>query len=143
MAAGTVRTFVVTPNTDKTVVAYYAWRMGHITRKEAPSRWRAGVGRYPQPVAILARLAVHSDHTGRGLGAGLLVDVLSRFVDVADEIGVRGLLIHCEDETARDFYQHLLPGLTPLVSDGDVINELTQVVLAKDLRKTLRALHRA
>lgn len=36
----------------------------------------------------------------------LLVDALRRVVRVADEVGIRALLIHARDEEARDFYLH-------------------------------------
>ena len=75
-------------------------------------RVRRGAGKYPQSVALLARLRVDSRHEGRGLGAGLLKDVLPRFAAVAEEIGTRALLIHAESETARGYGLHLLPDLT-------------------------------
>jgi len=135
MAAGTANTFVVTQHRDRAVVAYYAWRMGELTWDQAPRRWQPGVGKYPQPVAVLARLGVDEAHEGLGLGAGLLSDVLIRFVAVSEEIGVRGLLIHCQDQSARAFYEHLIPELEPL--DEANANRTTLVLLGKDLHRTL------
>lgn len=70
--------------------------------ESAPPRMRKAAGRYPQPVALLARLGVHVDHEGHGIGAGLLVDVITRMLDLSADIGCRGLLIHAESELARD-----------------------------------------
>ncbi|MDH5295191.1 MAG: N-acetyltransferase, partial [Acidimicrobiia bacterium] len=54
-AAGTAKVLVVTPTDSDTVVAYYAWSMASISVVDAPARVRKGAGRYPQPVALLAR----------------------------------------------------------------------------------------
>ena len=99
----------------------------------APTRLRKGAGRYPQPVALLARLGVDLRHERRGLGAGLLRDVIARLVEVSDEIGCRGLLIHAESDEAREFYLHLIPGLEASPTD-----EMHLVLLMKDARKSLR-----
>lgn len=72
MASGATRVFVVTPTDSDEVVAYYAWTMAQINVADAPTRLAKGGGRYPQPVARLARLGVHTAHEGKGLGAGLL-----------------------------------------------------------------------
>lgn len=68
---GTTKVLVVTEDASDRVVAYYAWCMTEITVADAPVRVRKGAGRYPQPVALLARLGVHTEHDGQGLGAGL------------------------------------------------------------------------
>ncbi|EHN10797.1 Acetyltransferase [Patulibacter medicamentivorans] len=115
------------------MAAYYSWCMAHLAHDDAPVRARRGAGRYPQPVALLARLGVARDHEGRGLGAGMLGDVVLRLLAISDQIGCRGLLIHCEDERARAFYQHLLPELEPSPTD-----ELHLVLLTKDARRSLR-----
>ena len=60
--AGTTRVFVVTPHDSDDVVAYYAWCMAQIDTRDAPPRLHKGAGRYPQPIALLARLGVHTEH---------------------------------------------------------------------------------
>ena len=132
-AVGTTRVFVVTEVGSPEVVAYYGWCMAQLHPTEAPARLRKGAGRYPQPVALLARLGVHVRHEGRGLGAGLLQDVFLRVVALSDEIGCRALLVHAESNTARDFYRHLVPEFEESPTDP-----LHLVVLTKDIRRTLR-----
>lgn len=132
---GTTRVFVVTTSDDTRVVAYYAWCMAQIRSEVAPSRLRQGAGRYPQPVALLARLGVDLAHEGHGLGAGLLRDALVRLVGISAEIGCRGLLVQAESRDARDFYLHLVPGFEPSPTD-----ELHLVLLMKDIRHTLSGL---
>jgi GNAT superfamily N-acetyltransferase len=129
---GSTKVFVVTPPDGNTVVAYYAWCMAQLESEVAPSRHRKGAGRYPQPVALLARLAVGTEHEGQGIGAGLLADAIARLLSISGEIGCRGLLIHAESAAARDFYLHLIPELAPSPTD-----ELHLVLLMKDARRTL------
>ena len=131
-AAGTTRVFVVTEPDDNHVVAYYAWCMARIEVRDAPERLRKGAGRYPQPVALLARLGVHVDHEGRGLGVGLLQDVFVRLSELSEDIGCRGLLVHAESAEARAFYLHHIPEFE--VSPTD---DLHLVLLMKDIRRTL------
>ncbi|WP_460831571.1 hypothetical protein [Nocardioides hungaricus] len=129
---GTTKILVVTETGSDRVVAYYAWCMGQLAIGDAPERLRTGAGRYPQPVALLARLGVDLTHEGKGLGAGLLMDVIARVAALSDEIGCRGLLIHAESQTARDFYLHLVPEFERSPTD-----ELHLVLLLKDIRRTL------
>jgi GNAT superfamily N-acetyltransferase len=132
-ASGTTRVFVVTMIGRDDVVAYYAWTLAQLDVVDAPPRLRKGAGRYPQPVALLARLGVHRDHRGRGLGAALLRDVLLRAAALSDDIGCRGLLVHAESDAARAFYLHLVPEFEPSPTD-----DLHLVLLLKDIRRTIR-----
>jgi GNAT superfamily N-acetyltransferase len=132
-SASTTRVFVVTERDHDHVVAYYAWRMAQVHPVDAPERLRKGAGRYPQPVALLARLGVDVDHEGRGLGAALLQDVFARLLELSDEIGCRGLLVHAESAEARGFYLHLVPEFEPSPTD-----DLHLLLLMKDIRRTLQ-----
>ncbi len=132
-STGTARVLVVTEPDSSEVVAYYTWSMGAITVDDAPTRLRKGAGRYPQPVALLARLGVDPDHERRGLGAALLRDVMSRAAELGTGIGCRGLLIHAETDADRDFYLHLIPEFEPSPTDP-----LHLVLLMKDIQHTLR-----
>lgn len=130
---GTTRVLVVTPMESDVVVAYYAWCMASVSLADAPPRVRKGAGRYPQPVALLARLGVDVGHEGRGLGAGMLRDVVLRTVVLGEEIGCRGLLVHAETTPARDFYLHLVPEFEESPTD-----EMHLYLLMKDIRRSLR-----
>lgn len=132
-AANSAKVLVVTPVDEPTVVAYYAWCMASVRPTDLPARHRKGGGSYPQPVALLARLGVHSDHEGHGLGSALLADVIRRAATVGDEIGCRALLVHCETDEARSFYMHLAPELEPSPTD-----DLHLTLLMKDLLRLRR-----
>ena len=132
MASSATRVLVVTPTGSTRVVAYSAWTMAQIDVEQAPERLRRGAGRYPQPVALLARLGVDLAHEGRGLGAALVADIIRRTAAIGAEIGCRGLLVHCESEAARSFYEHLVPEFVRSPTDP-----LHLVLLMKDIRRTL------
>ena len=70
--------------------------------------------------------------TGRGLGAGLLQDVIGRTHVLGSEIGCRGLLGHAETSEARSFYEHLVPEFEASPTDS-----LHLFLLMKDIRRTL------
>lgn len=131
-ATGTSKVRVVTHPDRVEIVAYYAWCMASIMTADAPPRLRKGAGRYPQPVALLTRLAVSVDHEGQGLGTGLLQDVIARTAQLGRDIGCRGLLVHAETAAARDFYLHLIPEFEPSPTD-----DLHLMLLTKDILKTL------
>ena len=129
---GTTRVFVVTEVDQLQVVAYYAWCMASVAIADLPERLRRGAGRYPQPIALLARLGVDQRHEGQGLGAALLLDVITRVASLSDAIGCRGLLVHAESEQARGFYEHLIPEFERSPTDP-----LHLLLLLKDIRRTL------
>ncbi len=113
------------------VVGYYTLASGSVGREEAPPRVAHGLGRYPVPVILLARLAVDNSEQGRGLGAGLVKDAILRAAQAADIIGVRALLTHAKDEAAKTFYRHFGFESSP-------VNELHLFLLMKDIQKTLK-----
>jgi GNAT superfamily N-acetyltransferase len=129
---GTTRVFVVTEVDQPRVAAYYAWCMASVAIADLPERLRRGAGRYPQPMALLARLGVDERHEGLGLGAALLLDVISRVASLSEAIGCRGLLVHAESEQARGFYEHLVAEFERSPTDP-----LHLLLLLKDIRRTL------
>ena len=90
----------------KTVIGFYTIVAGEVRHVDAPVRVVKGMPRYPIPLLVLARLAVHSEWQGRGIGAGLLLDALGRALQVADIVGVRSLAVHAKDDAAAEFYRH-------------------------------------
>ena len=53
---------------------------------------------------LLARLAVDGAYQGRGIGAALLRDAIRRSLIIAEQAGVRAMLVHPLDEHAARFY---------------------------------------
>ena len=108
-ASGASRTFVVVDGQNR-VVAYYALSAGAVSSREAPGAVRRNMPD-PVPVMVLGRLAVDLSCQGKRLGTALLKDAFLRTATVAENVGVRALLVHAINESAKQFYlQH---GFTP------------------------------
>jgi GNAT superfamily N-acetyltransferase len=88
------------------VLGYHTLVVGEIEYDRAPERLQKGLARYPIPLMVLARLAIHLDRQGQGLGIGLLRDALLRTSNAADIAGIRAIAVHAKDDEARAFYEH-------------------------------------
>ena len=128
--SGSARTFVVCEQ-DR-VVAYYSLTVGQIDTLEAPERIRRGMGQYPIPLVILARLAVDMDYQKRGLGFSLLQDAIMRTVSISDQAGIRALLTHPIDAEADAFYRRFGFKSTPT-------HDRQLILLLKDARRLMQA----
>ncbi|WP_306344964.1 GNAT family N-acetyltransferase [Methylosinus sp. Ce-a6] len=100
---------------DRAIIGFYSLVVGEVRHADAPERVVKGMPRHPIPLMVLARLATHSDWRGRGVGAGLLLDALTRASQAADIGGIRALAVHAKDEPAASFYRHF--GFTPSPTD--------------------------
>lgn len=127
-SSGSARTWVVA-DVDR-VCGYFSLTVGQADTLEAPERVRKGMGRYPIPVVILARLAVSRQDQGQGLGVGMLQAAIRRSMAIADQAGVRALLTHPIDDEAARFYQRF--GFEP-----SPMREQQWLLLLKDARKLL------
>lgn len=90
---------------------------------------KKGIGRYPIPVVILTRLGVDLSEQGNGLGRALVVDALRRVNVASEQIGVRTLLVHTENEAAKSFYFALAE------FEESPTDPLRLLLLIKDLRR--------
>lgn len=125
-ASGSARTFVVCEG-DR-VAGYFSLTVGQIDTLDAPERIRRGMGQYPIPLVILARLAVDLDYQGKGVGFSLLQDAILRTMVIAEQAGIRALLTHPIDAQADAFYRRFGFEPTP-VREGQLI------LLLKDARR--------
>lgn len=103
-AAGSARTYVVLDPEQARVVGYHALTAAGLEREAATARTIKGMPQYPIPVVLLPRLAVDLSVSGRGLGAWLLRDAMTRTLAAAETIGVRAMLVHAVGEEAAVFY---------------------------------------
>ncbi len=122
------RTFVATRGNF--VVGYYTLVAASVEHSSVPPRINKGLGKYPIPVILLARLAVDISEQGQGLGKALLKDALSRCLSVTENIGARAILVHAKDDKARQFYQKYGFEVSPA-------DEYHLYLLIKDIEKTL------
>jgi GNAT superfamily N-acetyltransferase len=131
-AAGTARTYVVTPEESNRVVGYYALAASKVEPANAPARLLKGAGRTDVPVILLARLGVDVTAQGCGLGRRRVFDALLRVVSASKIIGARALLIDAETEQAKQFYLHVGE------FEESPLNPLQLCLLMKDLRRALK-----
>jgi GNAT superfamily N-acetyltransferase len=129
----TAKVYVVCRRGTNDVVGYYALSAGSVASEDAPERLRQGIGRYPVPVVVLARLGVDVSEQGRGLGSALVKDCFLQVASVADRVGIRALLIHAENAKAAEFYFRIDPAFEPSPTDP-----LHVLLLLKDLRRAIR-----
>lgn len=102
--SGASRTFVVTDK-EGCVHGYYAMAAGAVSHQLATGGVRRNMPD-PVPVMVLARLAVDQRAQGINLGGSMLQDAVNRAVNVAQNAGVRALLVHALHERAKLFYEH-------------------------------------
>ena len=124
--SGSVKTFAVCD--AQKVAAYFSLTLGQIDTFDAPDRVRQGMGQYPIPVIILARLAVDRQYKGLGLGTGLLKEAIKKALIIAEHAGVRALITHPLDEEAKTFYLRF--GFMPSPT-----NQALLVLLLKDAKR--------
>jgi GNAT superfamily N-acetyltransferase len=105
--------------------------VGQVDTLEAPERIRQGMGRFPLPVVILARLAVTRENQGCGIGVGMLQDAIRRTLVIAEQAGIRAILTHPIDEDAARFYTRFGFTASPL-------RQQQLLLLLKDARKILQ-----
>ena len=114
-AKGISRTYVATRPGELEVLGYVTIRAGEVACADLPPDTQRGLPRYPVPVLHVARLAVDQRARGIGLGEALLMHVLRKALDTADEVGLWGVEVIAKDDAARSFYMRY--GFEPLVDD--------------------------
>ncbi|RUS97004.1 N-acetyltransferase GCN5 [Dulcicalothrix desertica PCC 7102] len=117
---------------DERVIGYYSLTVGAVMHDEAPTRVSKGLAKHPIPVMILARLAVSKREQGKGIGKGLLKDALKRTYQAADIAGIRALLVHAKDDSARAWYEKFDFESSPT-------DLLHLFLLMKDIKKILQS----
>jgi ribosomal protein S18 acetylase RimI-like enzyme len=86
--------------------------MADLETPAVPKALRAGLPRYPVPVALIGRLAVDSRARGLRLGERLLVDALARISQASLLVACLGVIVDAKNPAAAAFYVKY--GFTPL-----------------------------
>jgi GNAT superfamily N-acetyltransferase len=102
---GASKTYVICISAERRVVGFHALSMGQILNREATGAMRRGMPR-TIPAVVLARLAVDRAWQGRGLGATLLRDAVTRAMRAAEEVSARLVVVHAISPAAEAFYRH-------------------------------------
>ena len=99
------RTFV-TVERDARIVGYYTLVAAQIEHEQATADVRRGLSRhFPIPVALIARLAVATQHQGLGLGRSLLLDALQRILRASDQLAIRAVTVDTLSDNTAEFYR--------------------------------------
>lgn len=123
------RTYVLI-NEENQIIGYYTLVFGSVSIEETTPEIVAGLGKYPIPVILLARLAIDKNEKGKGLGRALMRDALLRAIRASEIAGLRAFLVHARDESAKAFYEKL--GFEPSPH-----NEFHLFLKMKDIRASL------
>jgi GNAT superfamily N-acetyltransferase len=100
------RTYVAT-NEKNQIIGYYTLVFGSVSVEATTPEISAGLGKYPIPVILLARLAIDKNQKGKGLGKALVRDALLRAIRASEIAGLRAFLVHAKDISAKAFYEKL------------------------------------
>jgi len=95
------RTFVVCNN--DIVIGFYSLAVGAIAREDTIGKVQRNMPE-PIPVMVLGRLAVDVNWQGKRIGTGMLKDAIQRTIIVAEQAGIRALLVHALSDEAKNFY---------------------------------------
>jgi len=114
-----------------TVIGYFTLCYGSVSPESSPQRVSQGLGRYPVPVMILARLAVDIKFKNQGLGKALLKHSLLKTLNAAEIAGLRALVVHAKNDEAKNFYKHYGFMSSPL-------DEFHMFLLCKDIRHNVQ-----
>lgn len=115
-AQGVGKTFVLRgEDQGPRILGFYTLSMAAIQADALHDRVIARLPKYPLPVALIGRFAVHQDAQGRGVGGRLLGDALRRILEAAAQVGCLGVIVDAKDPMAEQFYAKF--GFAPLAVD--------------------------
>ncbi|MCX6434194.1 MAG: GNAT family N-acetyltransferase [Actinobacteria bacterium] len=87
------------------VLGYYSLAGHRLVRSTLPSS--VGHGSPSEiPAILLARLALDARLQGRGMGAALLADALTRIAIATRTVAARFVVVDARDDRAATFYEH-------------------------------------
>jgi GNAT superfamily N-acetyltransferase len=99
------RSFVVCEANSVNVVGYYSLATGSVHHAQAPRGLRQNMPD-PIPVILLGRLAVDKSFQSQSIGKWMLKDAVDRVAGVAEQVGIKAIMVHAIDKKAKAFYQH-------------------------------------
>lgn len=101
---GISRTFVLIDSSQpQAIIGYFTLSICEVRSVKLPSNLAK---KYPQtvPGVKLARLAVAQLHQRQGIGEILMIEAMTKAVNIADNAGVIGLFVDAKDERAKSYY---------------------------------------
>ena len=113
-ADGISRTNVICDAVDGSVVGYVTLCAAQVERAFMAKRQQRNRPD-PVPATLLAQLAVHKDHQGKGYARLLLLFALKTAIAASEDVGSFGVITHPIDDGVRSF--HARWGFQELPSD--------------------------
>ncbi len=102
---GGAKTFLAIDDADhKTIFGFYSLSPASVEYARTPEIVRRGLARHDVPGFRLARLPVHGELQGQGLGGQLLLAAGKRCLSVAAEVGGVVLVIDAKNEKVAGWY---------------------------------------
>lgn len=99
------RTFVTCLEGTSRVVGYYSIATGAVSHADLGRSLRQNMPD-PIPVVLLGRLAVDVCTQGHHFGKWLLQDAVMRITNLADQVGIKAIMVHAIDAQAKAFYEY-------------------------------------
>jgi GNAT superfamily N-acetyltransferase len=102
---GGAKTFLAIDDSDNhTILGFYSLSPASVSYATTPEIVRQGLARHDVPAFRLARLGVHRQVQGQGLGGQLLLAAGKRCLRASAEIGGVALLIDAKNEKVARWY---------------------------------------
>jgi GNAT superfamily N-acetyltransferase len=103
--SGGAKTFLAIDNSDnESILGFYSLSPASIEYSRTPELVRHGLARHEVPTFRLARLGVHRNLQGQGLGGQLLLAAGRRCLLAAAEVGGVAILIDAKNERVAQWY---------------------------------------
>ena len=104
--AGVSKTMVLPSEANEAdICAYYTLSHTEIARRTLPSKLARKLPRYPIPVILIARLAVHTEAQGHGPGKVSLIKALKHSYDINLHLPSYAVVVDALDENVQSFYE--------------------------------------
>ncbi|HXC24666.1 MAG TPA: GNAT family N-acetyltransferase [Gemmatimonadaceae bacterium] len=142
--AGGAKTFLAISDEDgAAILGFYSLSPALVEYARTPGIVKRTLARYDVPMFRLARLAVHRDMQGQGLGGQLLLSAGRRCILAATEVGGVALLIDAKHERVAAWYKSYgavpiedapLSLLLPLATMRDALVATGRLSIADDVR---------
>jgi len=92
------------PDGKYPICAFYTITPSSISRETLPDKLAKKLPHYPVPVFLLAQLAVHYEHKGKGLGKITLIKALEYLWKINSYIKAYAVIVDCLNGRAEQFY---------------------------------------
>lgn len=110
------------------IIGYYSISAHSVSINKLPDNRRFGVYQ-DVPFLLLGRLAVDERHQKRGYGDALIFHAFKTTAEIAEKVGIQGIIVDAKDDAAAGFYEkfgfkQLAPSKNRLVLPFAVIKAL-------------------